>query len=417
MGTYWDAAAAEKSDKAAEAVESYLKLEAIIEAGKPGYGEFDEFTLYDNWVILLKDFEQYWTEHPSVGFKIGDIKKGDIDRSTRTASYAVRVWWGYSTKAYNMRYSLQTGLKKVRQRDWTGVSYYWPFVSIYADAAKADEKFLRNGVALIAAPYDWGLGRMNLYEHVSPAAFSVHDPNYDGDNIAGRFLYEYKLALVDESGKTLATSTYLDRHDDSWDDNGGYYDDVTFASVKQDAMKVIDAGKAKVIITELSLKYGNPYYNADGNQWVTERSKLPSITYNVAQVLMEADDIDEIYGSVYLKNKKAAAEAKAKADAEAAAKRKSTRFLSTTEVKTILGISQVITKEMFAEYENLESIGIPLGVHKIDLDAFVNCKKLKKVYFAGTKKDWKNIAIDKTGNETLLKAKMTFKTTYSGEGK
>lgn len=166
LGTYWDVAAAEKSDQAAEAVESYLKLETIIEDGKPGYGEFDEFTIYDNWVLLLKDFERYWTENPSVGFKIGDIKKGDIDRATRTASYSVRVWWGYSKKAQNMRYSLQRGLKKVQQDDWTGVSYYWPFVSIYADAAEADKKFLRDGVALIAAPYDRASGMLHLDEHV-----------------------------------------------------------------------------------------------------------------------------------------------------------------------------------------------------------------------------------------------------------
>lgn len=69
-------------------------------------------------------------------------------------------------------------------------------------------------------------------------------------------------------------------------------------------MNTFDAGKAKVVITTLSLKYGNPYYRADGEEWVTERSKLPAITYKVSQVLMEADDIDEIYGSVYLKNKR-----------------------------------------------------------------------------------------------------------------
>ena len=77
LGTYWDAAAAEKSDQAAEAVESYLKLETIIEDGKPGYGEFDEFTIYDNWVLLLKDFERYQTENPSL---VNNLLKGLNER-------------------------------------------------------------------------------------------------------------------------------------------------------------------------------------------------------------------------------------------------------------------------------------------------------------------------------------------------
>ena len=315
LGTYWEAARAEQSEKAADAVEGYLKLEATIEDGNPGYGDFDEFTLYDDWVLLLKDFERYWTEHPAVGFKIGDIKKGDIDRATRTASYAVRVWWGYSHKAQDMRYSLQKGLQKVRKSDWSGVSGYWPFVSVYADEAEKDGKLLRDGAALIAAPYDWASGRMNLDEHISPAAFSVFDGR---EQIAGRFLYDYQLAIVDEGGKTLATSTELTRNDNSWDNNGGYYDDVTFAGVTQDAMKVIDAGKATVVITALSLKYGNPDHRADGERWAAERAKLPAITYDAAQVLLEADDIDEIYNSPYMQQKKAAAQADAEAKQAAA---------------------------------------------------------------------------------------------------
>ena len=59
LGIYWDAVAAEPSEKSQEAVEVFLKLEDLIKSGKPGYDEFDEFSLYDDWVLLCKDFECY----------------------------------------------------------------------------------------------------------------------------------------------------------------------------------------------------------------------------------------------------------------------------------------------------------------------------------------------------------------------
>ena len=80
----------------------------------------------------------------------------------------------------------------------------------------------------------------------------------------------------------------------------------------------------------------------------------------------------------------------------------------------ILGTSRVITKEMFAEYENLECIGIPLGVKEIKADAFASCSKLTDIFFEGTKKEWKAIKTEKEGNKKLLKAKMQFKAYYTG---
>ncbi|MBQ3825151.1 MAG: leucine-rich repeat protein, partial [Spirochaetaceae bacterium] len=149
---------------------------------------------------------------------------------------------------------------------------------------------------------------------------------------------------------------------------------------------------------------------------------LPEIRYDVSQAIWnEEDDVDviaNIENAEKATAKKAQAEAAAEKEREeqaiAAEKIKSAKTLSTAEVVQMLGKSRVITAEIFREYENLESIGIPLGVSEIKADAFANCKKLKEVYFSGTKKDWKAVSIDKNGNATLLKAKMIFKAIYSG---
>ena len=132
LGTYWDAVAAEPTEKGKDAYDAFLKLEAVIKDGKPGYGDFDEFSIYDNWVLLLKDCERYFTENPAHAFYLSAPQKGDIDRTTRTATYKVTVTSGFSEKAVRIVNSLADGLKKSRKNDWTDISEEWPFVSVLA---------------------------------------------------------------------------------------------------------------------------------------------------------------------------------------------------------------------------------------------------------------------------------------------
>ena len=75
LGTYWDAVAAEPSEKSKEAIEAFQKIEEVIRSGKPGFGEYDEFSIYDEWVLLVKDFERYFTENSPVTFEVRGIKK------------------------------------------------------------------------------------------------------------------------------------------------------------------------------------------------------------------------------------------------------------------------------------------------------------------------------------------------------
>lgn len=267
--TYYDALEADPSQKDSEDMQNYKKLGSCIDIGNPGYGEFDEFSLYDDWLVLLKDFEQYWTENPPIAVQFEDIEKGKIDRETRTASYSVKTWYGYTLKAIKIGVKIINGLDKVRRDDWDGISFYWPHVSVYQNDVEKDGKYLRNGAALFRAPHDWGAAdAWNLDERIASAPFSMgilweNAKTYKTYN--GKFLFEFQLALVDENGKVLAKNTSYERHDSSWNNSSGYYDVFTFDGVTQDSMKIIDSGKAKIVITKASLRYGKTTVNNADN--------------------------------------------------------------------------------------------------------------------------------------------------------
>ncbi len=63
---------------------------------------------------------------------------------------------------------------------------------------------------------------------------------------------------------------------------------------------------------------------------------------------------------------------------------------------TIIGVSA------FSGCTSLTSVTIPDSVTGIGRYAFGNCTSLVDVYYAGSEEDWKNITIDKNGNENLI---------------
>ncbi len=255
LAYYYDAYNADLSQKDSEDMQHFIQLGKTINDGNPGFGEYDEFSLYDDWVVLLKDFERYWTENPPIGVQFDALEKGNIDRANRTVSYSVKTWYGYSPKATYVVSKLIGGLDKVRRDDWDGVSYYWPHVSVYQNEVAKDGIYFRDGVALFRAPYDWHAStEWDLSDRITPASFSmgiIWDDRYNG-----KILFEFQLALVDENGNVLAKSNGYERFDDSWNDGYGYHDIYTFSGISPEIMKIIDAGNIKIVITKATLRYG-----------------------------------------------------------------------------------------------------------------------------------------------------------------
>lgn len=157
LGTYWDAIGSNPGD-AKEADESYKRiLEGFIKesdlghfrysnyeptrssaySGNPGPGQFDEFSLYDSWLELCKDFETYWNEHPAdiLDCKITH-KKGDLDIKTRTATYTFTATLSYSEKFNAIAPHIVVAYHEAYRKDWQESELHpaWPAVSAFKDS-------------------------------------------------------------------------------------------------------------------------------------------------------------------------------------------------------------------------------------------------------------------------------------------
>lgn len=67
-----------------------------------------------------------------------------------------------------------------------------------------------------------------------------------------------------------------------------------------------------------------------------------------------------------------------------------------------------IGEDIMAGCDNLAYVKIPKTVKKIKKGAFSDCDKLNKVYFAGTKNEWKQIRIEEVGNDDFLDADVKY---------
>ena len=130
LGTYYDAIAVDPTEGSKEAQDAYRALGDAIWQGNPGFGEFDEFDIYDNWVLLCKEYEKYWTEYSPKAIMYS-LERDSIDRATKTGNYKLKLTWDWSAKYEEISFIVLNGLKKSWREDWTGVPEDWPNHSIY----------------------------------------------------------------------------------------------------------------------------------------------------------------------------------------------------------------------------------------------------------------------------------------------
>lgn len=157
MATYLDALGeAEDYNCKKTAADNYFKISNQISNGKPGFDEYDEFTLHDSWIDLIKEFENYWLDNCPQMLKVnGIIKNGKIDLKTRTQNIVISVSFQYTKKFELLKSILINGLlntdtsywkeiKKIEDKDnnktyikigagrWNDPS--WPYISIYSSS-------------------------------------------------------------------------------------------------------------------------------------------------------------------------------------------------------------------------------------------------------------------------------------------
>lgn len=173
MGAYWDAMEAEEKRNGTEAYEAFLKITKALQEGKPGIGTFDDFSLYDGWVSLCKDYEIYWNEHVSEIYALSfTYKKDALDMKTRTATYDFGVFQR-TTPKFEYIYAAVKGLDKSRRKDWVEIPGMWPTVSIFKDSST---------IPVVTYTWDYSKDKRDPYEVYygeevklkRPSIFAIH---------------------------------------------------------------------------------------------------------------------------------------------------------------------------------------------------------------------------------------------------
>ena len=230
-----------------EAYKGFTELRDAILEGNPGFGTYDVFTLHDEWKKLLIDAEQVGSSFSRYEITLGELKQGDLDYATRTASYSAEISYEVSDRYKNTVGIVKNGYRKAYKDDWidlpTTASYInknWPELSV---SYKNDKNYNVSG-ALVYKDRDGAFCNAFVY-----------------------CLFDYKFNILDETEKELVKGV-------RW--LLGQSNRVTFTGVNSAVMDLIDNGKAFVNPVACYLEYG-AYNYADDNGGRTFIKNFPEV--------------------------------------------------------------------------------------------------------------------------------------------
>ena len=270
LDSYYDAMGTDElPENKMDAYESYSKLKNAIISGNPGFGNFNEFTIHDEWKNLLIDAEKYGSSISIYDITIGELERGALDYKTRTATYNAKIDYRLGDR-YNHTISIiEQGYKSAYKNDWTDLPKEWP---LYSVSSKYDNVYNIDGALVytrdvkvynleipvyINAFYELELASKNLWDHET----------------AG--LYDYKFNIVDENGKELVKGK-------RWLLGDG--DKVSFSGISPELMDIIDSGKAFLNPVGCYLQYGK-YNSADDKGGRTFMKNFPEVQLSMEQIV------------------------------------------------------------------------------------------------------------------------------------
>jgi hypothetical protein len=117
LGAYHDAINSSENPEIAK--QKYNQLSKCIKSGKPGYGEFNIFSMHDEWVNLIKNAEKYFTETFPYKILYGDLNMDSADYKTKTANYKLNLFITQSDFYKDALNILQEGYSNTNHSDWT----------------------------------------------------------------------------------------------------------------------------------------------------------------------------------------------------------------------------------------------------------------------------------------------------------
>jgi len=247
LGAYFDAMSADENNTT-NAGELFDKLAEQIFNGNPGFGEFNVFTLHDEWKNLLVETEKWASDFCTFYINLRGIRfnRGELDYSTKTAEYnATGVTWGRLFKYKCIMGIIQEGYKKAVKNDWHDMvdAFYWPYISVL----RVEEGSLVDGVPHFESANSFAFFVPRERSETVPDAYwnPVQRVNtYENSRLS---LYDFKFNIVDKKGKVLATSK-------RWLLGEG--DTITFPSVSVDFWDLVDSNEVSVEVSACYLIYG-----------------------------------------------------------------------------------------------------------------------------------------------------------------
>lgn len=236
LGAYYDAMGTVDLDPEykTEAVNGYNALKETILSGNPGIGTFNEFTLHDEWKKLLIDAEKYGSSFNPYLIEVGNLVKGDLDYTTKTASYSAKISYGFGNRYNGTIRIIEEGYVKAYKYDWHDLPKEWPKYSASYD---------NDGIYNVNGAYIYRVDEYYEYNKETIQycynAFARETPNYT--------LVDCKFNIVDENGKELVKPKRCLL---------GAEDIIEFKGITPEIMDLIDNGKAFLNPVACYLEYG-----------------------------------------------------------------------------------------------------------------------------------------------------------------
>ena len=227
--------------------------------GNPGFGKFNPFTLHDDWKNLLIDAEQVGCSFSRYELTLGNLIQGDLDYTTKTASYKAKISYKDSDRYLNTVRIVENGYKVAYRDDWSAdLPKEWPLFSV---SSKKDKNYNVNGAFVFERFMIRDRGE-RLWYYMNPFAYNQNLWMY---KTAG--LFDYKFNIVDENGKELVKGNrWLLMQDDF----------AIIKGISPEVMDLIDNGKAFINPVACYLEYG-AYNTTDDNGGRSFVKNLPEV--------------------------------------------------------------------------------------------------------------------------------------------
>ena len=157
LGFYYDEFLKESgnSDNYDAYYNAYKELRDLILSGKPGFGEYNDFQLHNEWKNLLIDAEKYGTEYGALHIGLS-CKRVKLNYENSTADYEVVVYHDFSDRYKYTIDIIRRGYMKAYKEDWNDL----PSVAKYPDSSYMESGY-KAGYKSLNSYYNdcaWPLG-------------------------------------------------------------------------------------------------------------------------------------------------------------------------------------------------------------------------------------------------------------------